>query len=63
MITLKGKSRHGKNRINQHGKLWIVQDVRNFDILLRSKDKTFRDNTFDIRTVNTLNDPDFIIET
>jgi|TARA_R100000458_G_C8121024_1_gene139913 hypothetical protein len=26
-VKLKGKSRHGKNRVNQHGNLWKVQKI------------------------------------
>tara|TARA_R100001082_G_C4283442_1_gene124918 strand:+ start:317 stop:583 length:267 start_codon:yes stop_codon:yes gene_type:complete len=26
-VELKGKSRHGKNRVNQHGNLWKVKRV------------------------------------
>ena len=28
VITLKGKSRHGKNRIHEKGAEWKVSDVR-----------------------------------
>jgi hypothetical protein len=30
-VLLKGKSRHGKNRIQQHGDLWTVTDLRKFN--------------------------------
>ena len=26
LVILKAKSRHGKNRIKQHGECWVVQD-------------------------------------
>ena len=35
-VVLTGKTRHGKNRIQQHGKLWFVQEVRGGKMHLRS---------------------------
>ena len=29
-VMLKGKTRHGKNRINQHGDIWIVENKGTF---------------------------------
>ena len=29
-ILLKGKTRHGKNRLNQHGAFWVVKEVSKF---------------------------------
>tara|TARA_E500000318_G_C3536520_1_gene202799 strand:- start:113 stop:373 length:261 start_codon:yes stop_codon:yes gene_type:complete len=44
-VILKGKSRHGKNRIQQHGDQWFVQEVGKFNgedaMMLRSQDRTF----------------------
>ena len=45
VVTLKGISRHGKNRIAQHGSTWFVEKVDKFlgqpAMLLRSKNETF----------------------
>ena len=44
-VILKGKSRHGKNRIQQHGDQWFVKEVCKFNgedaMMLRSQDRTF----------------------
>lgn len=68
-VLLTGKSRHGKNRINQHGKLWFVQDIGTFRgspaMHLRSEFKTEgpKDKKgFDSRWVLLQNDPNFVIE-
>ena len=29
-VLLKGKTRHGKNRINQHGEMWLIERVATF---------------------------------
>lgn len=61
-ITLKGITRHGKNRINQHGDQWLVKEVRGGSMLLQSEHKTEgpRDNKgFDGRWVELQNDPNF----
>ena len=29
-VLLKGKTRHGKNRINQHGDMWLIEEVSTF---------------------------------
>jgi len=62
-VVLKGKSRHGKNRIQQHGSLWFVEELAKFRgqdaMLLRSENKT--DNGgFDGRWVLLKDDPDFL---
>ena len=45
VVTLKGISRHGKNRIAQHGSTWFVEKVDKFlgqpAMLLRSENETF----------------------
>ena len=68
-VLLTGKSRHGKNRINQHGKLWFVENFGTFKgspaVMLRSECKTFKlgDNMIhDGRWVLLQNDPNFVIE-
>lgn len=69
ILILKAKSRKGKNRIHQHGNTWTVQDkvVRGHwgNLLLRSKNKTFRDSptkmNFDTRWIWAINDSDFEI--
>jgi len=65
-IILKGKSRHGKNRINQHGNEWVVLRMDGPKMLLRSLNKTFKDApnkwSHDMRWVNTDGDSDFTLE-
>ena len=68
MIKLNGKTRHGKNRVNEHGESWIVMNVGKFKgspaVHLRSIDKTFKMGqawTFDGRWVLLNNAPDFEI--
>ena len=67
-ILLKGKTRHGKNRIHQHGDFWIVKNVSRFRgqpaIVVQSDHKTEgpKDNKgFDSRWVLLQNDPNFLI--
>ena len=67
ILILKAISRKGKNRIHQHGNVWIVQNkvVRGHtgNVLLRSKNKTFRDSptkmNFDTRWIWVPGDSDF----
>ena len=64
-IILKGKSRHGKNRINQHGNNWFVKEVRGGWMLLESEFKTEgpKDNKgLDWRWVSLQNDTNFFVE-
>ena len=67
-VRLGPKSRHGKNRINQHGDTWVVMNVSTFRgqpaVNLRSMGKTFKMGSswvFDGRWVQLNNDPDFDI--
>ena len=41
-IRLKGISGHGKNRIREHGDLWLVVHVDVNKVMLRSRNKTFK---------------------
>ena len=41
-VRLKGISGHGKNRIREHGDLWLVIWVKDHKVMLRSKDLTFK---------------------
>ena len=45
VVILKGKTRHGKNRIAQHGSKWFVEKVDKFRgqpaMFLRSENETF----------------------
>ena len=59
-VFLMGKSPKGKSKINQHGRKWLVKDVRQFRILLRSMHKT-NHNNYDGRWVHIENDKDFIL--
>ena len=67
-VKLRPKSRHGKNRLNEHGEHWVVMNVSTFKgqpaLHLRSKGKTFKMGqtwTFDGRWVLLNNDSDFEI--
>ena len=66
-VLLRGKTRHGKNRINQHGNIWLVENIDKFGgepaMFLRSLNKTEgpKDNKgFDTRWVLLKNDPNFL---
>jgi hypothetical protein len=37
-INLKGKTRHGKNRVNQHGEWWVVSNETEKSFWLESID-------------------------
>lgn len=41
-VVLTAKTRHGKNRIHQHGDRWLVEEVRGPSMMLRSENKTFK---------------------
>ncbi len=41
-IRLKGISGHGKNRIREHGDLWLIVFVDVNKVMLRSRNKTFK---------------------
>ena len=65
-VMLKGKTRHGKNRINQHGDIWVVENTGTFGgqpaMFLRSLHKTEgpKDNKdFDTRWILVKKDKDF----
>ena len=67
VIKLEGTSRHGKNRIAQHGSVWFVEKVDKFlgqpAMLLRSKNETFKCGNrwmHDGRWVLLKNDPNFV---
>ena len=36
IVRVRGKSRHGRNRINQHGNHWVVKTVLTSKVLLES---------------------------
>jgi len=63
-VRLKGKTRKGKNRINQHGDVWEVIDEQLTKILLQSLEKTFKDTPGrvaekDWRWISATEDRDF----
>ena len=69
VIVLKGKSRHGKNRIQQHGTLWTVNALGTLNgtpaVRVQSENKTFKlgsfgEKTHDERWVLLKDDPDFL---
>ena len=66
VVWLKGLTRHGKNRINQHGEKWIIEEVGKFQgrkaLRLRSTEKTEgpkHNKGFDGRWVWIDDDPNF----
>ena len=44
-VTLSGKTRHGKNRISEHGERWLIKEVAVFQgapaMILESENDTF----------------------
>ena len=63
-IKLKGKTRHGKNRVHEHGPNWLIEEVRQGAMMLRSENNTFKAGTFgpwvpDGRWVELSNDKNF----
>ncbi len=61
-VILTGKTRHGKNRIQQHGNNWFVKEVRGGWMLLESEFKTEgpkHNKGLDWRWVSLQNDPNF----
>ena len=61
-IELKGKTRHGKNRVHQHGTCWFVEKITGGRAMLRSENKTegTRDSRgFDGRWIKLKDDPNF----
>ena len=67
LLKLKGKTRHGKNRIQQHGEIWRVERESTFRgqpaWSLRSMAKTFGGREFDGRWVLKNDDPNFEVVT
>ena len=65
-LILKGKSLKGKNRIGQHGPMWIVIRSTSARVWVRSEKKTFNDGggkmSHDIRFLDLPDDSDFEME-
>ena len=71
-VILSGKTRHGKNRIQQHGDLWTVTKLGQFNgndaFMCESENATFKrsfnlDPIKDSRWVFTKDDPNFLFFT
>lgn len=63
-VRLKGKTRHGKNRINQHGDVWEVIDEQLTRVLLQSLEETFKTTKGrqkDWRWISSVDDKNFEI--
>ena len=60
-VILKGKTRHGKNRINQHGERWTIIELRHGKMLLESSERTDKGG-FDWRWVDMHDDKNFTWE-
>jgi hypothetical protein len=56
-VTLKGRSRHGKNRVNEHGNKWQCIEERNGHLLLVNGDK--EDQNTDMRWIMKQGDINF----
>ena len=41
-IKLKGKTRHGKNRVHEHGPNWLIEEVRQGAMMLLSESNTLK---------------------
>ena len=67
LLKLKGKTRHGKNRIHQHGEMWRVERESTFRgqpaWSLRSMAKTFGVGYFAGGGVLNNHDPNFEVVT
>jgi hypothetical protein len=65
LIKLVGISRHGKNRINEHGNAWLVKAVKDGRVSLSSLENTFKSKTLppspDGRWVQLRDDENFEI--
>jgi len=69
IVELKAISKHGKDRIAQHGKLWIVKKIDSFKscqaVLLESSHNTFKQGDEWVKDGRWVrlngNDPDFEI--
>lgn len=67
-VQLSAKTQHGKNRLAQHGKVWVVEKIggpKVDSLLLRSLEKTFKKGPtpeHDLRWVKIKGlDPDFSV--
>jgi hypothetical protein len=63
-IRLKGISGHGKNRIREHGDIWLVDMIIEDKAMLRSRHMTFKaggEMHFDGRWINIPVDKNFEI--
>ena len=63
-VRLKGISGHGKNRIREHGDVWMVVSHNNNKVMLRSSKKTFKvagEMHFDGRWIGLPTDKNFEI--
>jgi len=63
-VRLKGISRHGKNRINQHGDVWEVIDEQLRQLLLQSLEETEgpkHNKVKDMRWISATEDRNFEI--
>ena len=58
LVNLVAHTRHGKNRLNQHGNPWVILGMRNGRMLLQSNGPTDR-GEFDWRWVDLHDDRDF----
>lgn len=56
LVLVKGRSRHGKNRIHEHGEIWKIRNIWKINILLESID-----DKNDFRWVDGPDDCDFEI--
>lgn len=58
-VNLVAKTRHGKNRLRQHGNPWWIKKLSNGCMLLESNDRTDKGQNFNLRWVDLHDDKDF----
>lgn len=59
LVNLVAHTRHGKNRLNQHGNPWTIKHLRKGRMLLESSGPTDKGGEFNFRWVDLHNDADF----
>ena len=60
-VRVKAKSMKGKNRIHEHGEVWIVKKIWGTSVLLREDNNTKSHHLQGLRWVDGADDPDFEI--
>jgi len=61
-VFLVGKTKKGRERVRQHGKIWTVIERLSHKILLQSPHKSMSGGVYDLRWVDLPFDTDFHIQ-